>query len=276
MTSRDDSTAPSPPGWTNEPHREPEHLLGQVLARTARTRAPSRLAHPRKVDLHVSHQFTGREPLWACPGGRSALAALLTSRLIAGAVLVAGSLRQSRVAPPFGPAANGRCLLLDEWRPDGRRLTDGGHPRIDHQGLQFGVRFGSAVLARTALRLVFVRGQMDSDAMPRCGRRTPTAHVSRLLDRDAADRVGGVVAAGTTWSRSRSTAISSVIRMVSHGRQRGVTDIKTGLPVALNPIFRPSDGGSTTFRGQATDGTGASTSSTATARDPAPRPRPRI
>ena len=35
----------------------------------------------------------------------------------------------------------------------------------------------------------------------------------------------------------------------------GITDIETGLPIAENPVFRPSDGQQMAFRGQATDGT---------------------
>ena len=35
----------------------------------------------------------------------------------------------------------------------------------------------------------------------------------------------------------------------------GTFDIDTGLPIAENPVFRPSDGQQMTFRGQATDGT---------------------
>ena len=86
------------------PAREPEHLLGEVLARTARTRRRPAWRIPERW-ISMSAITSRVAPPPGVPWRAIALTALLIA-LIAGAVLVAGSLRH-RVAPPFGPAANG-------------------------------------------------------------------------------------------------------------------------------------------------------------------------
>jgi hypothetical protein len=85
--------------------REPEHLLGQVLARTARTRrrpawrVPERWIPMSVTTTHVAH---GPRIPWRMVG----LTTLLIVALVVGAVLISGS--QTRKLPaPFGQAANG-------------------------------------------------------------------------------------------------------------------------------------------------------------------------
>ncbi len=106
--------------------------------------------------------------------------------------------------------------------------------------------------SRDGLRLVFVRGQMDS---PDAALWTADAGGSNPRLLAATPRIGWA-----EWSpRDDVIAVSldgdrSVIRMVSTDGS-GFTDIKTGLNAADNPVFRPSDGQQLAFRGLARDGT---------------------
>ena len=114
------------------------------------------------------------------------------------------------------------------------------------------VRFRAACSRRTAL------GSSSSAArwtapMPRCGPPTPTARIRGCSPRPRRS-AGPSGRHETTSSRSRSTAISPSSGWFAR-TAAGSTDIKTGLPAAENPIFRPSDGRQMTFRGQAKDGT---------------------
>lgn len=112
MTARDDfdrhlST------WLDDraPVREPELLLGRVLARTARTRRrPVWLIPERWIPMSAitSRLATPSRVPWRTVG----LAALLIIVLIVGAILIAGS-RQRALPPPFGPAANGELIYSD-------------------------------------------------------------------------------------------------------------------------------------------------------------------
>ena len=93
--------------WLDDraPVREPEPLLGQVLARTARTRRrPAWLIPERWIPMSAITtrvQSSSRVP-WRVAG----LAVLVILALVVGAVLVAGN-RQRALPAPFGPAANG-------------------------------------------------------------------------------------------------------------------------------------------------------------------------
>ena len=63
MTARDDFDR-HVAAWlsTDAPTSEPEHLLGEVLARTARTRRRSAWRIPERWISDVSHHFAGRDP----------------------------------------------------------------------------------------------------------------------------------------------------------------------------------------------------------------------
>jgi Tol biopolymer transport system component len=84
--------------------REPEHLLGSVLARTARTRRrPAWLIPERLIPMSA---ITSTVPAPRIPWRLLAAAALLILALAVGALLVVGS-QQRELPAPFGPAANG-------------------------------------------------------------------------------------------------------------------------------------------------------------------------
>jgi hypothetical protein len=85
--------------------REPEHLLGQVLARTARTRRrPAWLVPERWFPMSAISTRSAAAPRvpWRFVG----MAALLILALVAGAALIVGTQRRE-LPPPFGRAANG-------------------------------------------------------------------------------------------------------------------------------------------------------------------------
>ena len=106
MTARDDFDR-LVSSWfeENAPIREPEHLLGQVLARTARTRRrPGWLVPERwlSVQLVTRWQTVPRvAPL--------AVALVLLLALLAAALLLSG---RPRLPAPFGPAANGLIAYM--------------------------------------------------------------------------------------------------------------------------------------------------------------------
>ena len=85
--------------------REPEHLLGSVLARTARTRRrPAWLIPERWIPMSAITSRTA--PATRVPWRVIVPVALLIVALAVGALLVAGS-QQRRLPAPFGRAANG-------------------------------------------------------------------------------------------------------------------------------------------------------------------------
>ncbi len=229
------------------PIREPEPLLGQVLARTARTRRRSAWRIPERW-FPVSTITTRVAGASRFPWRTVAAVALLVLALAVGAVFIVGS-RAKPVPAPFGPAGNGQIRVLGQRRhrrhrfawcraPDDPRWTDGG--------------LGSGVLARRPE--VPLRPGPDGEQQ----RRVVGGRCRRLEADDGSPRFP--TSDGSNGRRKRtSIAVSidgdqSVIRMVATDGS-GSTDIKTGLQVAENPIFRPSDGQQMTFRGQAADGT---------------------
>lgn len=116
------------------PVREPEHLLGEVLARTAHTRRRPAWRIPERW-IPMSAISTRVAPASRFPWRAVMLAALLVA-LAAGALIVAGN--QARPLPaPFGLAANGALIYSDGGDifaadPNGEspRLLFGG-PAID-------------------------------------------------------------------------------------------------------------------------------------------------
>lgn len=96
--------------WLHDvaPAREPEHLLGEVLARTARTRRRPAWRNPER--LHLMSAITSRfAPAAPMPWRTLGVAALLLLALVVGLVLVASGAFRSP-APPYGLAANGALL----------------------------------------------------------------------------------------------------------------------------------------------------------------------
>ena len=106
MTARDDFDRLLSAWFDDDaPGREPEHLLGQVLARTARTRRrPGWLVPERwlSVQLVTRWQTVPRvAPLVVALG--------LLLALLAAALLLSG---RPRLPAPFGPAANGLIAYM--------------------------------------------------------------------------------------------------------------------------------------------------------------------
>jgi hypothetical protein len=105
MTAHNDDRLLS--AWLHDtaPAREPEHLLGEVLARTARTRRRAAWRNLERFDLMsaISARFAPATPV---PWRLIAVAAALLLAVAAGiALLSSGSIRHP--APPYGLAANG-------------------------------------------------------------------------------------------------------------------------------------------------------------------------
>jgi len=93
------------------PAREPEHLLGQVLARTARTgRRPAWRIPERWFPMSVI--TTRVEVAPQVPWRLLAIALTLAAALVAGLLVAGGAFRP--VAPPYGLAANGALFYSSQ------------------------------------------------------------------------------------------------------------------------------------------------------------------
>jgi Tol biopolymer transport system component len=112
MTARDDFDRRLA-AWfaTDAVASEPEHLLGQVLARTAHTRRRAAWRIPERwIPMSTITSRAAASP--RIPIRILALGALLLIALIVGTALLAGS-RQQRLPAPFGPAGNGAIVFID-------------------------------------------------------------------------------------------------------------------------------------------------------------------
>ena len=228
------------------PAREPEHLLGEVLARTARTRRRPAWRFAERL-IPMSTITSRLSPAAGIPWRPILVAGLLLIALVVGAVVVAGSRRQ-QLAPPFGAAANGQIaysvngdlIAVDPKTRTTRTIVSG--PESD----------SGPVFAGNGSKLAFVRGED--------GNRQVWA-----ADADGSNprKISGPFAKYPGWVEwSPQADIVAVEIDEDAGRIRmaradgsGETVLSTGLTAAINPIFRPSDGNQILFRGQATDGT---------------------
>lgn len=245
MTSRDDFDR-SLAAWLSDsaPMSEPEHLLGRVLARTARTRRRPAWRIPERW-IPMSAITTRAAPASRFPLRTVALLVVLAVALALGAIIVAGS-RSNRLPAPFGPAANGKLVysvngdivLADS--PTGPARTIIGGSTFD----------SGPLYTPDGTKLLFIRGTMASDAAEMWAADADGSNPRRLA---ATPQIGWA-----EWSpQGDAVAVSldgdqSVIRMVAADGS-GATDIQTGLAAAVNPIFRPPDGRQLTFRGRGTD-----------------------
>src|SRR5262245_55008402 len=102
MTARYDAD-PRLSAWLDDvaPAREPEHLLGTVLARTARTKRRPAWRIPERW-FSMSVITTRVSPAPQVPWRLIALAVMLAALLVAAALVAGGKFRP--VAPPYGPA----------------------------------------------------------------------------------------------------------------------------------------------------------------------------
>ncbi len=236
-------------GWLAEiaPTREPEPLLGQVLSRTARThRRPGWLTSERWHSVSVLSSRWATLP--GIPARSVLLVALLLIILVAGVLLAVGARQQRTPAPPFGLAANGQItysvdgdiLAVDSTFANPRTVLSG--PDDD----------AAAWFSPDGTRFAFVR--------------TDAAGAGSLWVADADGSNARKLVDGFTTSNGwaefapagDAVAVTTddnpaVIRLV-RADGGGTSVIQTGLAKVDGPIFRPPDGASLTFRGQATDG----------------------
>jgi Tol biopolymer transport system component len=226
------------------PMREPEPLLGQVLARTVRTRRrpawriPERWIPMSTISTRLA--TTSRFP-WRTVG---AIALLVLALL--GAMIIAGS-RTKPLPAPFGPAHNGLIVFGDGGDiaaldpKTGLRTVLIGGPAKD----------GLPWLSPDGSRFVFVRGEPAGAAELWAA----NADGSNPIKLAAVNKIGWV-----EWSpQSDVIAMTndeerSIITMV-RADGSGSTEIDTGLPNAENPVWRPVDGGQLAFRGKDTTAT---------------------
>jgi Tol biopolymer transport system component len=246
MTQRDDldrlMTA-----WlaADAPVQEPEHLLGQVLARTARTRRRPAWRIPERW-IPMSTFTTQALRTSRLPWRTIGVLALLILALAVASLIVVGS-RSLRLAPAFGPARNGQIAFSDhddivaiDALTGNRTVLIGGPTR---DGLPWFSPDGG--------QFAFVRGDPAGNA--------------ELWAADAggtnAHRLAEVAKIGwVEWSpQSDVIAVTndvdqSIITMV-RADGSGSTVLHTGLAIVENPIWRPVDGRQLTFRGKDTTGT---------------------
>ena len=222
------------------PTSPPEHLLDDVLARTARSRRrPAWLIPERWIPMSAITSRLASSP--GVPWRTIAVAALLIA-LIAGALLVAGSLRQ-RVPPPFGPATNGAVyysmngdLMIADSATATPRLVLGGEG--DDR---------APLLSPDGTRMLFVRGQIAS-ANAELWTAASDGSSARLL----ADTP---TIGWAEWSpQSDAVAVlldsdPSLIRIIN-ATDGSIQEIDTGLLVLQSVSWRPPDGAQLTLRGR--------------------------
>jgi hypothetical protein len=246
MTARNDDRLLS--AWLHDiaPTREPEHLLGQVLARTARTRRRAAWRTPERWNLMsaITSRFAPAAPV---PWRLLAVGALLLIALVAGLVL-AGSGVFSPKAPPYGLAANGSLI----YSVDGDLLiadAPGGVGRPLIQGSELD-RYPTVALDGSAI--AFLRGPDDAVELWVAGidgsnpRRLagPNPGLPNWLDWSPD--------AGMFAINGFGSSRSSITLLRADGS--GSTTIETGLAEVVNMAFRPTSGAQLSFRGKDANG----------------------
>jgi len=134
------------------PTSEPEPLLGQVLARTARTRRRPGWLIPERwtlVSVITSRSATMSRVPWRAVG----LAALLILAIALGAVLVAGT-RRPTVPAPFGIAANGALF----YSANGELLAADGPTGTTRTVLGGSTDDSGPLVSPDGTRIAFIRG----------------------------------------------------------------------------------------------------------------------
>ncbi|MEO5705388.1 MAG: hypothetical protein ABIZ52_02310 [Candidatus Limnocylindrales bacterium] len=243
MTARNDIDR-SLSAWLNDTAvtREPEHLLGQVLARTARTRRRPAWRIPERW-ISVSTITSRLSPASPIPWRTIAVAALLLVALAVSLALIAGAPKP--LAPPFGLASNGSLLfsvngdIVTADTPTGQsRVVIGGattdrYPVFAPDGSRFHFFRGPDtalelwVANADGSGLLKIAGRFAQ--MPQWAEWSPSGDVVALTGLGGDDGVITLVRADGT----------------------GSTRIETGLRTADSPIFRPTLGDALLFRGEA-------------------------
>jgi WD40 repeat protein len=231
--------------WLQEaaPRREPEPLLGKVLARTARTRRRPAWRIPERW-IPMTTVTTSTTALGPAPWRTIALLAVLLVGLVGGALLLAGAQRQE-LPPPFGMAANGVIAysldgsIVTAETPTGEPtpiIEDGGFPWFSPDGSRFVFARGGAPDSPDAR--IWIANADGSDARELAGvppvdwiEWSPQGDVLAVLD----------AAAPSTITLVRTDGSGSSV-------------IETGLALVEAATFRPPDGAAITFKGRDADG----------------------
>ena len=227
---------------TDAPTSPPEHLLGEVLAQTARTRRRPAWRIPERwipVSAITSRLATPPGVPW-----RTIAVATLLIVLLAGAIFVAGSLR-NRVPPPFGPAVNGALyysqngdVMIADTPTSTPRVLLGGDATDE-----------GALLSPDGTRMVFVRGAIGSAAAELWTAASDGSTPRKLAD---APTIGWA-----EWS-PQSDAIAVLLdrsptKIVMVDADTGSTiELASGLAAVQNFIWRPPNGDQLTIRGRDT------------------------
>jgi hypothetical protein len=233
--------------WLHDiaPAREPEHLLGEVLARTARTRRRPAWSSLERWNLMsaITSRFAPSSPV---PWRLLAVAAALLLALVAGLVLVGGGAFDT-TAPPYGLAGNGQIAYANE----------GDIVIADQPGTAPTVLLGGATddrlpyFSQDGSRLLFLRG--PNEAVELWAANADGSDARKL--QDASNWIPRI-----DWSPdSRSILLTEL----SDGDGRfklvavdgsGASTFDTGLEIVEAGAFRPTTGAQISFRGS--DGAG--------------------
>lgn len=244
MTARYDDRLLS--AWLHDiaPSREPEHLLGEVLARTAHTRRRSAWRIPERwfSMSAITSRFTPAAPV---PWRLLAVGAALLLALVAG-LLLAGGGAFNTTAPPYGLAANGPVA----WATDGDIViadAPGDVPRVLLGGAADD-RLPSFSLDGS--RMLFLRGPNEKVGLWTA--RADGSEARRLVE------LGNWIP-WIDWSPdSRSILMTGLgqtdgrIRLVGV-ESAGESTFDTGLEAVEAGAFRPTAGTEISFRGRYAD-----------------------
>jgi Tol biopolymer transport system component len=241
MTARDDLDRHLAAWLTADaPTSEPEHLLGEVLARTARTRRrPAWRIPERWIPMSVATSRVATSP--RVPWRTVGLVALLVIALVAAAVLLVGS-RSRPLPPPFGPADNGRIVYAESGELWSRATLTATPTRI-MDGPDKIAAFFAPDGARVAI--LQAAGAAGSDLW--------------VANPDGSDarRLGGPYLHDDWYEWSPDGSLIAVQSDID-GQPRitlvrtdgtGATVLNLGMP-AQAPTFRPTDGHQLLVRGQ--------------------------
>jgi Tol biopolymer transport system component len=228
------------------PIREPEPLLGQVLARTARTRRRPAWRVPERW-LPMSTISTRAQMASRFPLRTAIILALLALAVAAGALLLAGA-RQRSLPPPFGPARNGHVAwsvngdIVAADSPTGRPQTILGGSTDD----------SGPIYSLDGTRLIFVRGAMGGPDAELWVADVDGSNQRRLA---ATPRIGWAEWSprGDMIAVSQDGAPNTITIVRADGSGSSVIDAP-GVTHVENPIWRP-DGRWLTFRGEDTTNT---------------------
>ena len=234
--------------WLQEaaPWREPEPLLGEVLARTARTRRRPAWRIPERW-IPMATITTPATSVARPPWRMVALLAVLLVGLVGGAILLAGAQR-SQLPPPFGLAANGVIAYsVDGSIVTAETPTSEPTPIITETGED-----GFPWFSPDGERFAFLRGgDPDSPDAQVWIANADGSGAHKLIDVDRPSWV--------EWSPQGdifmvlSDAMPGSLTMVRTDGS-GSSIIETDLDLIDRPMFRPPDGAVITFKGRAASG----------------------